>query len=493
MKWAYAANWGERAFGALFTVLLAALLGPRDFGIVAIGMAYVLLFQMFLDQGFLAALIQKSDLEPEHLDSVFWMDLFLSVLLMILSLWLSQWWAIRTHSPGSGRIFGALSICIPIEGLAAVQGAVLRRQMDFRVIAIRSNVAALAGGTVGLGMAFDRFGIWSLVGQQVTKDLVALLLLWRLSDWRPRMRFSWKHLMSLTDFSVANFAAQLGIFAETQSSSLLLGLFFGPAAVGLYRMAERLTNSVVSMATSSIQAVSLPQFSRLQRQPDQLAESVLLCVRWSSVAALPILGIMAAASHPILQVLGPKWLPAQNALKLLSVLGMCSVFAYFTGPLLQAASKTRFLAVLEWGRTGFSVILVTAAGILVRNSLIETQITAIAVTRTIVGACIMTPLFLAILIRTAKLRFRKMASAVAPAILSAASAAGAVALFRLSFAGRSGSLLFLIADLAAGVAAGFAALVAVDPGFRRSVFDVLRSLSRWSGSLPPPSTAVDEE
>jgi PST family polysaccharide transporter len=485
VKWSYVANWGERSFGALFTFVLAALLGPRDFGIVAIGMAYVLFFQMFLDQGFLAALIQKSDLEPEHLDSVFWMDLLLSVILMGLSLWLSEWWALRTHSPGSGRVFGVLSICIPIEGLAAVQGAVLKKQMDFRTIAIRTNVAALAGGGVGLGMAFRGFGIWSLVGQQVTRDLIALWLLWKLSDWRPRVRFSWSHLKSLTGFSVANFTAQLGSFAEAQSSSLLLGIFFGPAAVGLYRIAERLTNSIVSMATASIQAVSLPQFSRLQKHPEELARSVLLCVRWSAALVLPILGIMAVSSDRLMAVVGSKWIPAEDALRLLCVLGMCSVFAHFTGPLLQAASKTRLLAALEWGRTGASVCLVTAAGILVQDNTIKSQVTAIALTRTILGACIATPLFLAILIRTARLRWQELASAVAPSILSAVSAAVGVELFRLiAFTDHPGSLLFLIADFGAGAAAGCAALVVMDPGLRRSVLGAVRGFLGAPG-LPP--------
>ena len=137
----------------------------------------------------------------------------------------------------------------------------LKREMDFRTLSIRSNIGVVAGGVVGLGMAFTGFGAWALVGQILARDGVGLVLLWKLSEWRPRFSFSWWHMRDLMGFSVSNFAAQLAIFAEMQASSVILGLFFGPVAVGLYRIAERVMGSVVTMTMTSIQSVALPEFS----------------------------------------------------------------------------------------------------------------------------------------------------------------------------------------------------------------------------------------
>ena len=138
LKWAYTGNWGERAFSALFTFILAAILGPHDFGTVAIAIVYISFLQIFLDQGFMAALIQKKNLEPEHLDAVFWMDLVLSLFLVGMSILLGGWWAARNHAPEASSLISVLSLCIPIQGLAAVQGAILNKNMDFKALSIRS-------------------------------------------------------------------------------------------------------------------------------------------------------------------------------------------------------------------------------------------------------------------------------------------------------------------------------------------------------------------
>src|ERR1700739_2858311 len=104
IKWSYAASWGERAFSAVFMFILAALLGPRSFGVVAIALTYILFLQMFLDQGLAAALIQRKHLDQEHLDAVFWMDLALSLLLLLLSIVFSRWWASLNHAPEAAQI-----------------------------------------------------------------------------------------------------------------------------------------------------------------------------------------------------------------------------------------------------------------------------------------------------------------------------------------------------------------------------------------------------
>src|SRR5579864_1349256 len=273
VKWAYVANWGERSFSALFTFILAAVLGPRDFGIVSIALIYIGFLQMFLDQGLVAALIQKKKLDPEHSDAVFWMDMALSFVLVGLSISLSRWWGRANHAPELAPIISVLSLCIPIEAFAIVQKSLLSKDMDFKAMSIRSNVSVLISGVVGIAMAFTGFGVWALVTQQILRDFTALVLLWKLSPWRPRFRFSWKHLKDLMHFSISNFIGQFAIFADGQTGSILLGIFFGPVAVGLYRIAERLVGSVVTMATASIQSVSLPEFSRHQDNPAELRKS----------------------------------------------------------------------------------------------------------------------------------------------------------------------------------------------------------------------------
>src|SRR5580693_4247350 len=104
VKWAYSASWGEKTFSAIFTFVLAGILGPRDFGIVSIAVIYITFLQLFLDQGLAAALIQRKHLEQEHMDAVFWMDLVLSVVLIMVSILFSRKWAAMNHAPEVARV-----------------------------------------------------------------------------------------------------------------------------------------------------------------------------------------------------------------------------------------------------------------------------------------------------------------------------------------------------------------------------------------------------
>jgi O-antigen/teichoic acid export membrane protein/glycosyltransferase involved in cell wall biosynthesis/SAM-dependent methyltransferase len=475
--WAYTGNWGDRAFSALFVFILAAMLGPRDFGLVSVGIIYIAFLQMFLDQGYMAALVQKKDLEQKHLDAVFWMNITLSVVLIAISILLSGWWAGKNHAPEAAPLISVLSLCIPIEALARVQAAVLYRNMEFKLLSIRSNAAVVVGGAVGVVMAFARLGVWALVGQQVVRDLVALVLLWKLSKWRPSFEFSWPHLKDLTGFSISNFIASFAIFADTQSSSIFIGLLFGPLAVGLYRLVDRLVGSVVAFATTSIQSVSFPEFSRLQDQPKELRHSALTCIRFSANLTLPTLSLMAVVSGELMAIMGPKWAPAAHALPLLCVVGMSSVFAYFTGPLLQALGRTTIFAVVEWIRVVVGTLLLIIAGLLVKESPVVWQVAGIAGARFVTMTCLVAPVFVYILMRLCKISFGELVSAATPAALSSLSAVLAVLLLRRFFWDSTAHPAFYLVTLVMiGGVAGLGVLLYFEDQWRGALVSVLARL-----------------
>jgi len=485
LKWSYTGSWGERGFSALFTFILAGILGPRDFGMVAICLVYVAFLQMFLDQGLAAALIQREDLEREHLDAVFWMNLALGLVLVLLSIASSRKWASVNHSPEIAHILPVASLSILLEALAVVQMALLRREMDFKSLSIRKNAAVLLGGPVGIAMAFAGARVWSLVGQQITRDLVGLLLLWKFSSWRPRFRFSWRHLRSLLGFSIPNFTAQLALFGGGQADSVVLGVLFGPVAVGLYRVADRAVDSVVTTATASVQAVSLPEFSRLQKEPDELRKSVLTCIRLTSAATLPALAGLAAVGVPLMALIGPKWSPASEVVKILSALSCLLVFTFFTGPLLQALGRPRHLAALEWARTVLSVTLLAAAGLMVRNRPVQWQISGIAGARLATGALFVVPVFVYLLIRLSGVSLREIVVAVTPSAVSALAIVGVVTAVGSSPWFRTAKpLALLAADVAAGAVVGIAVLLALEGDLRRSTVALLKKGLRRTAEFP---------
>jgi PST family polysaccharide transporter len=428
IKWAYFANWGEKGLSALFMVVLAAVLGPRDFGTVSLAVIYISFLQLFLDQGLALALIQTRDLKQQHLDTVFWFDLALSIVFVSLGILLRNPLARINHAPEAAIIIAALTPSILLEASAIVPISLLRRQMDFKSLSIRTNASMIAGGFVGIVLALTGFRVWALVAQQLTRDLVAAVLIWKLSSWRPCGGFSWKHFRQLLPFSTANFAGQLSTFADGQGSALVLGAMFGPMAVGLYRLGERITNTVITMSMASIQAVALPEFARLRDQPQELRRTALHCIRMSGTASLPALAAVAALAPTLMAVLGSRWIPAAGVLRILSVAAMVIIFSFFTGPFLQGIGRAREAALLEWVRVlpGLAALLI--AGWLVHRSPPQTQVMGIAFARLAMGVLLITPLALTVLSRLCRISLHEYFAAALPSLATSASVAASIQL-----------------------------------------------------------------
>ena len=185
LKWAVVMNSGRRVMSTVFTFLLAALLGPHDFGVVAVALVFIAFVRMLLEQGFMTAIIQREDLDDAHLDSAFWLNLAWCVVLAIGCMFFAGWWADVNDMPQLGPVIQVLSLMIVFDGLQIVQQAVMERQLDFKRLAIRTNVSVLLGGAVGIPLALAGAGVWALVGQQLTMELALVVLIWGMTHLAP--------------------------------------------------------------------------------------------------------------------------------------------------------------------------------------------------------------------------------------------------------------------------------------------------------------------
>jgi PST family polysaccharide transporter len=456
-------NWGEQLVSAVLSFVLAALLGPSDFGLVAIAMVYILFIHMFLDQGLVAAIIQRKDLEKDHLDSAFWLVQGVCFVLIMIALALSGWWARINQQPKLASIIFWLSITIPIESLAVVQKAVLQREMDFRSLSIRTNLSVVLGGLTGLAMALMKFGVWSLVGQQIVTSASALAMLWSLSHWRPGFRFSYTKLKDLFHFSMANFAAKLGVFTNGQVDIILIGMFFGPVPVGLYRFAAKAMNTFFKVSQSSILNVSLPEFSRWQDDPVRLRESVLRCIRLSGVLTIPALAGLAGTSDLVMSLVGSKWIDAGGGLKVLCILGMFDGFAQFAGPLLQAVNRPKLLAGLAWLQTALNAALLFTAAMLLRGAVDRRIVIGISFTHLLALLVIGIPLALYSLKRFCDVSLLDVFKTLTPALLAGLATLLAVTIPQFLGVFQGWKSIFALASLVAiGAPVGITIILALD-------------------------------
>ncbi|MDY7109390.1 MAG: oligosaccharide flippase family protein, partial [Planctomycetota bacterium] len=378
VRWAYAARLGHRGIGLLLTFILAGLLGPKHFGTIAMAMAYILFMEMLVTQGMTAALVQRRDLTEEHLDSAFWLILLAGILLAGAGAALGPLWGRVNGLPALGPVIAVLSLSIPINALTIVHVALRQRAMDFRTLALLNGGGSIIGGAAGIAMAVAGCGIWSLVGQQLVRCIIWSVMLWRLTDWRPRRRCSPRRLRELLGVSGGMFVSRLGEYASSQSDAVLMGLFFGPVAVGLYRMAERLMSTLLDVAARSLQAVSVPHFSHLQDDPPALRKALLTCIRVGTGLTIPAMALIAAVSDQLMALLGTQWMPAAAVLKIVIIMGIVKAATLFTDPLLLARRRAWTIASLAWALGLLTAGTLAVVGAAMMAAAVEDQITAIA-------------------------------------------------------------------------------------------------------------------
>jgi O-antigen/teichoic acid export membrane protein len=492
LRWAFAMTWGDRALSTAFTVLLAAILGPYDFGVVALALIYITVVQLVLEGGVQTALVQREDVDDEHLSSAFWLNLAWCLALAGVSVAVAPLWARVNDVPELTDVVRVLSLMLVFTGLSVVQLAILQRAMNFRALAIRENAAVLVGGVVGLVLALRGAGVWALVGQQLGFAGTQLVLIWAMSSWRPRLRFSLTHARQLVGFSSGVFLANLGGFLNRRADALLIGIFFSPTAVGLYRLAEQFVDGILELTMRPLGHVSLPYFSRLQNDLPALRRAVVGNFRLSLTVTIPPMLVLAACSGYLFAVIGDAWLDAGRVLQLLVFVGIGKAVVFFTGPLLFALARPHLRAVMLWVLAVLSAGTVAVVGAALAGADVADQAAGMAGSRALFFLLLVVPVNIAVVCRVTGLGVRSFLPSVPIPVVAGLAGVGVVE--GLALAGVLGALAPLPALLVAGASSGLAATVvlfSLDREARALARPLLRLAGRRSAGAAAEASAPD--
>ena len=309
--WSALQQTGDRGIRLLVYLVLARLLAPDAFGLVALALAYIDFVQLFLNQGLTAAIVQRDELESEHLDSAFWGNMAFGLLLGGACLASAGLFAELVGEPEIAPIVRWLSIAFVLTGLSAVQDALLRRALNFRALAVRSFGGQAVAAVVAIALVFSGFGVWGLVALQLVSQAVGALLLWRASNWRPRFAFSPRHYRELFGFGVQLMGVQVLSFLRGRADNFLIGVFLGTTSLGYYTVARQLINAAAHLVTGSVGPVIWSTFTRLQRESERLGRAILSAAELLALVTWPVyLGIAAVAPILVPVVLGERWMPS---------------------------------------------------------------------------------------------------------------------------------------------------------------------------------------
>jgi PST family polysaccharide transporter len=377
-SWRFAVSAVSAVLSFGIHIWLARLLPPSDFGLVAMALVFTGLARILSNFGLPAAVVQRSELTPEHVRTAFTVSGLLGLLVTVTLIMLAPLSTLVFPEPRLPEIIRAISPVFLFTGLGNTAGALLRRSLDFKRIfwvSILSYVVGFAG--LAIPMALMGYGVWSLVAGTVASPIVETVLLIALVRHPMRPMIGRPELRDLAGYGAGFSLNEVLNFGARNGDNLVIGRYLGDGPLGLYTKAYGLMRMPADYLGEVLNAVLFPAFAELQGEKRRLASAYLRSTELAILLSAPLIaGMVVAAPHMILGLLGPNWEGSVLPMQVLGLVGILStgyplstnvanavgrVYAVSlrTGIFALAIVVLGFLA-LPWGLVGVSVA-VTAA------------------------------------------------------------------------------------------------------------------------------------
>lgn len=359
--WGLVQNAGNQLLSLAVFLVLARMLAPVEFGLFALAYAWISLATIVINSGFEAALVQRPELEDAHVHTVFWFNLLLSLLMVLITMVASPWLANLFSAPDLANLIVVFAPIFLLNSPLLVQRALLRRRFEFKVLATRLLVASLIGNLVALRLATTGFGVWSLVVRELVNAIMAVLLLWSATKWRPRWVFSWHHFKQLYGFGSKMMANNIMHYLFRRSDNLLIGYFLGPTLLGFYSVAYRILELMIQITTRTLVSVSTPLLARLQDDPQRFANAASklnIAITMFSVPLFIGLGVLAPEIVPL--VFGEQWQPSIQIMQLLALIGIAHSQSHLLGSAMVALGRPGLQLQLRMVEGVVSILIVLA-------------------------------------------------------------------------------------------------------------------------------------
>lgn len=326
------------------TVLLARLLTPSDFGLVAMVSAVTVLAQSFADLGLSEATIQRKEITHAQVSALFWINAAVGLSLTLITASLAPVLAKFYREPQLVDIALVFSLTFVICGLRVQPDALLKRQMRFSSLAIRDVGSSALAVLIAIVMACRGFGYWAIVAIPLTLNITQMAVSWLMVDWRPSLPRRNAHVGSMVAFGGHVAASYLIFNLNRNSDNVLIGWYSGARPLGLYSRAYSLLMLPVRQLSGPISGVAIPAFSKLQADPERFARYYLRTVNLVMWISAPILGFLFVAAAPVVVLtLGNQWRDAAPVFQILAISALGQLFLDSTIWLLVSRGESKRL------------------------------------------------------------------------------------------------------------------------------------------------------
>lgn len=306
--WSSVERFSVQGVGFLVMLVVARILNPADYGLVGMLSIFMAIAQCLIDSGFSNALIRKLDRTELDYNTVFYFNIVISTGLYLVLFGIAPYVADFYKEPILTKLMRVLCITIVINSFSSVQRTDYTARLDFKTQARASFSAAVVSGIVGITLALNGFGVWTIVWQQISSTITDNLLLWVFAKWHPKLQFSWKSFHEMFSYGSKLMASGLLDTAYNNIYPIVIGKIFSASTLGYYTRAQHFAQLPSSNLTGIIQRVTFPVLSKLQNDDDKLRHDYRKLLKMSAFIIFPMMCLLAGVAKPLIVILiGKKW------------------------------------------------------------------------------------------------------------------------------------------------------------------------------------------
>jgi len=344
----------------LMLAILARLLTPGDFGLIAMVTVFSSFVAIFSSFGLTSAIVQKKEVSDETLSSTFWINLGLGALLTAVFSASAPLIAAFYSEPRLTPLVVFISTTFFIASFGNVQSALLTKRLNFKALAVISIAAVGVSGAISIALAFAGYGVWSLAWLTVLGAFVTVVFTWIYARWIPHLVLRRQHVKgllgfgaNLTGFSFVNYFAR-------NADNLLIGKFLGATPLGFYNLAYNLLLFPLNNISSVIGSVMFPALSMIQHDKQKVRGAYVTANRYIAVVSFPLMTWLLVTAPQLVRVLfGPKWVSAIVLIQILALTGMIQSLITNVGWIYLSQGRTDTM--FKWGIFATTIYLISFA------------------------------------------------------------------------------------------------------------------------------------
>lgn len=318
--WKVMENGGTQGIQFIVSIILAKLLTPEEYGVVGLITIFITIANVFIQNGFNTALIQKKNADDTDFSSVFYLSLGMAGIMYAILFFAAPLIANFYQEPELVLIIRILAITLFFGAVTSVQNAAVARRMEFRGLFFATLTAVIISGALSITMAYKGMGVWALVGQQLAHFFLLMVVLFITVSWKPKLLFSLTRVKTLFSFGWKLLCSSLIDTVYNNIYGLVIGKAYNNEMLGYYNRGDQFPKLITNNLGIAIQSVMLPAFSANQSDKPKVKSMVRRSIVTSSFVILPMMaGLIAVAKPMVLVLLGEKWLPCVPFLQLMCV------------------------------------------------------------------------------------------------------------------------------------------------------------------------------